>query len=91
MGDPASLVAPVVPTDGAISSLRPKSGPEIRITGGFWADRLDTNRERTIPAAIPDEARAQLIEGTWDATGLLLEAGDRIEAVGSTLPYVAGY
>ena len=46
---------------------------------------------RTIKAAIPDGARGQLIQGTWDATGVLLQAGDQIEQVGSRLPYVTGF
>jgi 3-isopropylmalate/(R)-2-methylmalate dehydratase small subunit len=47
--------------------------------------------ERTIKASIPDGARGQLIQGTWDATGVLLQAGDQIEQVGSRLPYVKGF
>jgi 3-isopropylmalate/(R)-2-methylmalate dehydratase small subunit len=46
---------------------------------------------RTIAGTIPDGARGQLLQGTWDATGLLFQAGDAIERVGSSLPYVTGY
>jgi 3-isopropylmalate/(R)-2-methylmalate dehydratase small subunit len=38
-------------------------------------------------AAIPDGARAQLLDGTWNATAVLLEAGDAIERTASRLPY----
>jgi len=48
-------------------------------------------RDGTLEAKIPDGTRKQLLEGTWDAMGLLLDAGDGIEATGNTLPYVAGY
>ena len=44
-----ALAAPVVPTAGARGRLRPIGGSAITLTGGFWADRLATNRERTIP------------------------------------------
>ena len=47
--------------------------------------------ERTIPVRIPDGARQQLLAGTWNATGVLLEAGDEIERVAQRLPYVSGY
>ena len=51
--------------------------------------RTVTSRAGTFAAAIPDGARAQLLEGTWNATAVLLEAGDAIEATARRLPYVA--
>ena len=47
--------------------------------------------DRTIPVRIPEGARNQLASGTWNATGVLLEAGDAIERVARALPYVSGY
>ncbi len=44
-----TLAAPVVPTTGARGRLRPVGNSAITLTGGFWAERLVTNRERTIP------------------------------------------
>jgi 3-isopropylmalate/(R)-2-methylmalate dehydratase small subunit len=46
---------------------------------------------RTFPAMIPDGARHQLLTGTWNAAGVLLEADDAIELVAKRLPYVTGY
>ncbi len=43
------------------------------------------------PAEIPEGVRKQLIEGTWDATAVLLEAGEDIEAQASSIPYVQGF
>ena len=40
---------------------------------------------------IPEGARGQLLEGTWNATAVLLEAGDAIEATARGLPYANGY
>jgi len=47
--------------------------------------------DRVIPARIPDGARNQLVSGAWSATGVLLDAGDAIEATAGRLPYVKGF
>jgi 3-isopropylmalate/(R)-2-methylmalate dehydratase small subunit len=47
--------------------------------------------DRVIKGRIPDGARNQLVSGAWNATGVLLEAGDRIEATARRLPYVSGF
>jgi len=46
----AATVAAVVPTPGALAHSRPLSANDVRVTGGFWASRAATNRDRTIPA-----------------------------------------
>ena len=46
---------------------------------------------RTIAARIPDGAGKALTSGTWNATGVLLQAGDAIEATARRLPYVSGF
>ncbi len=47
--------------------------------------------DKVIQARVPDGPRNQLVQGTWDSTAVLLEAGDRIEATAKKLPYVSGY
>jgi 3-isopropylmalate/(R)-2-methylmalate dehydratase small subunit len=47
--------------------------------------------DRVIPARIPDGARNQLVSGSWNATGVLLEAGGAIEAAAGRLPYIKGF
>jgi 3-isopropylmalate/(R)-2-methylmalate dehydratase small subunit len=42
-------------------------------------------------AGIPDGARGQLVEGSWNATAVLLQAGEAIEACARRLPYVEGF
>ena len=47
--------------------------------------------DRVISAKVPDGPRNQLVQGTWDSTAVLLEAGAAIEATAKKLPYVSGY
>jgi 3-isopropylmalate/(R)-2-methylmalate dehydratase small subunit len=46
------------------------------------------SRAGEMEAAIPDGVRQQLLEGSWDATRVLLEAGDAIEQTAARLPYL---
>ena len=45
----------------------------------------------TYSLSIPEGNRIQLLEGAWDATGMLMEARDAVAAVAARLPYVAGF
>jgi 3-isopropylmalate/(R)-2-methylmalate dehydratase small subunit len=47
--------------------------------------------ERAMPAMIPKGHQEQLLTGTWNATFVLLEAGEEIEQVAKNLPYVTGH
>lgn len=47
--------------------------------------------QRIMPAMMPDGPRRQLLDGTWNSTATLLEAGDAIEQTARRLPYIAGY
>ena len=53
--------------------------------------RTVSSRAGTLAASLPEGARQQLLEGTWNATAVLLEAGDAIEATAARLPYVRGF
>ena len=50
-----------------------------------------TARGRTLPATLPGPARDAFLSGAWDATGLLLEGFEEVEAVARRLPYVAAF
>jgi 3-isopropylmalate/(R)-2-methylmalate dehydratase small subunit len=50
-----------------------------------------TSRSGTVPAAIPDGTRKQLLEGTWDATGMLLDGADAVAKTAASLPYLNGF
>lgn len=41
------------------------------------------------PLTLPPGARESFLEGTWDATGLLLDRFEEVEAVAARLPYVS--
>jgi 3-isopropylmalate/(R)-2-methylmalate dehydratase small subunit len=40
---------------------------------------------------LPAGTRTQLLEGTWDGTRVLLDAGERIRQTAERLPYVKGF
>jgi 3-isopropylmalate/(R)-2-methylmalate dehydratase small subunit len=43
------------------------------------------------PITLPAAARESFLERTWDATALLLDRFDEVEAVANRLPYVSGW
>ncbi len=50
--------------------------------------RTVTSRAGRMQAFMPDGVRQQLMEGSWDATRVLLEAGDAIERTAAALRYM---
>jgi 3-isopropylmalate/(R)-2-methylmalate dehydratase small subunit len=50
--------------------------------------RTVQSRAGTMDANLPEGVRQQFLEGTWDATRVLLEAGQAIEETASHLPYM---
>lgn len=54
-------------------------------------DRVVCVGEQRLPAVIPDGARNQLLMGTWNAMGVLMEAEHEIDRVATSLPYTTGY
>ena len=53
--------------------------------------RTVTSRAGTMTAGVRDGTRQQLLEGSWNATSVLLEAGDAIEGAAERLPYLGGF
>lgn len=45
----------------------------------------------TCPVVLPSAARESFLSGTWDATGLLLDRYDDVQAVAARLPYLIGF
>jgi 3-isopropylmalate/(R)-2-methylmalate dehydratase small subunit len=50
-----------------------------------------SSRAGTAPIELPEGARQQLLEGTWDAMRTLLVAGDAIRETARGLPYLKGF
>ena len=44
-----------------------------------------------VPVDLPDGARAQFLDGLWDATSVLLAAGAQIDRTAARLPYLNGW
>ena len=49
------------------------------------------SRAGTVPAEVRDGVRKALLEGSWNATAVLIEAGDAIERAAQRLPYASGF
>jgi 3-isopropylmalate/(R)-2-methylmalate dehydratase small subunit len=47
--------------------------------------------DMAIPVQLPNAARESFLDGSWDATGLLLERYDDVRAVSGRLPYISGW
>ena len=45
----------------------------------------------TVPVQLPTAAREGFLDGSWDATGLLLDRFDEVRTVARRLPYVSGW
>ena len=63
--------------------------PDTSFTLSLEECRLTPDGETAVPVQIPDGARHQLLAGTWDTTGELLEARDEAARTAARLPYVA--
>jgi 3-isopropylmalate/(R)-2-methylmalate dehydratase small subunit len=50
-----------------------------------------TYRGTTYPVTLPASARSQLLEGTWDATRILLQAEPQVRQTAARLPYLKGF
>jgi 3-isopropylmalate/(R)-2-methylmalate dehydratase small subunit len=65
-------------------------GPELPVALDLEAKTV-SHRGSSYRLSIPEGARKQLLEGAWNATAVLLGAGDAIEAAASRLPYADGF
>src|SRR5262245_48994092 len=64
--------------------------PEIDITIDIEAGQLQSGDWR-MPTSMPAAARESFVDGSWDATGLLLDRFEEVEATKQRLPYVNGW
>jgi 3-isopropylmalate/(R)-2-methylmalate dehydratase small subunit len=80
----------IAPDAAAVLQARIESDPAAPVVVDLEAMEVDARDARwrvTMPAA----ARDAFLTGAWDATGLLLERYEDVEAVAERLPYVTGF
>jgi len=87
LGLPAVVLAPD-DLDALMNAVAAR--PEQTVTVDVRA-RTVTCDVGTFDATLPDGTREQLLEGSWNATAVLLDAGDAIEDAARALPYVSGW
>lgn len=63
--------------------------PSVRLTVDLSALILSAGEE-SFAITMPPAARDAFLDGTWDATGLLLDRYEDVEAVAARLPYLGG-
>jgi 3-isopropylmalate/(R)-2-methylmalate dehydratase small subunit len=92
-GNSVALGMPCVTGDGAtLSALMQlvEQDPAIEVAVDLDRMRVST-ADSSYPIELPPGARESFLEGTWDATGLLLDRFEDVEAVARRLPYVSGW
>jgi 3-isopropylmalate/(R)-2-methylmalate dehydratase small subunit len=67
-----------------------EQAPAVEITIDIEAAKLQCGDWR-MPISLPAAARESFVDGSWDATGLLLDRFEEVEATKQRLPYVSGW
>ncbi|HEX6464724.1 MAG TPA: 3-isopropylmalate dehydratase small subunit [Vicinamibacterales bacterium] len=91
-GNSVALGMPCVSASGeSVESLMAmvEADPSTEIALDLRATCV-TARGRSYDVTLPSAARDSFLDGSWDATGLLLDEYDAVRAVAARLPYVAG-
>ncbi len=78
----------VRPSEVAKSELRPIGGEAVTIHSGFWAERLRTNRERTIPHGFDQLRRAGTLHNLRLVAGAAGEYRASGDSGGARLPFL---
>jgi len=84
LGLPCVTVAPA-DADALIAMVQGDPGVELTVDLSTLAA---TAGGKTFKISIPPGARDGFLDGSWDATGLLLDRFEEVEAVAARLPYV---
>jgi 3-isopropylmalate/(R)-2-methylmalate dehydratase small subunit len=64
--------------------------PETTFTLDIEARRI-TGGGLSVAVTLPDQTRAALLSGNWDATSLLLDHYEQVEKTAASLPYISGW
>lgn len=89
-GNSVALGMPCVTVDaGTIETLMSavESDPSVRLDIDLAAMTLRLAGQ-SFPVALPPGARESFLDGSWDATGLLLDRFEEVDATAARLPYL---
>jgi 3-isopropylmalate/(R)-2-methylmalate dehydratase small subunit len=67
-----------------------ESDPTVTVTIDLATMRASAG-SLSVPITMPDGARAALRSGDWDATALLIDHYEQVEAAAARLPYLSGF
>ena len=67
-----------------------EGAPATVLSLDIAAERISADGVAAV-VTLPPAARESFLEGTWDATGMLLDRFEEVEAVAARLPYVTGF
>ncbi|MFL6279411.1 MAG: 3-isopropylmalate dehydratase small subunit [Vicinamibacterales bacterium] len=91
-GNSVALGMPCVTADASVlaelMSLVERD-PSMELTVDLDGLRVSAG-DATHAVTLPSAARESFLDGTWDATGLLLDRFEEVEAVATRLPYIGG-
>jgi|SRR5688572_20342703 len=101
-GNSVALGMPCVSGSGAdVARLQTliEQAPDVEITIDLDAQQLQCgpsagsgpSGDWRMPITLPPAARESFLDGSWDATGLLLDQFEQVEATMRRLPYVSGW
>jgi 3-isopropylmalate/(R)-2-methylmalate dehydratase small subunit len=92
-GNSVALGMPCVSTDAATLAVlmqMVESAPSTDVAVDL--DQMTVKAgSATYGISLPAAARESFLDGTWDATGLLLDRFEEVETVAKGLPYVSGW
>jgi 3-isopropylmalate/(R)-2-methylmalate dehydratase small subunit len=92
-GNSVALGMPCVTADhSSLAALMQLVGkdPARQLVVDLEAMRVSAG-EQSFTVALPSTARESFLDGTWDATGQLLDRFEEVEAVAKRLPYVMSH
>ncbi|MBI2567401.1 MAG: 3-isopropylmalate dehydratase small subunit [Candidatus Schekmanbacteria bacterium] len=78
------------PADVAALAATLAGHPDVPVVISL-SDKVVRCGELSCALEMPEGQRAQLLDGTWDATAVLLQAADRTAALAAGLPYMSGF
>ncbi|MFT5127517.1 MAG: 3-isopropylmalate/(R)-2-methylmalate dehydratase small subunit [Rhodothermales bacterium] len=67
-----------------------EADPSVELTMEVASGTI-TAGDLSVQGNLASGPRSAFLEGTWNATSVLMDAGDAIEAVGQRLPYVGNF